>query len=60
MIGIQGDYAWANAEGRHDSAREIGVAYHSKVKSLAAFSRRSCSVSRWAWAARGLPSADYE
>ena len=36
VIGVQGDYAWTNAEGSHDSAREIGVAYHSKVRSLAA------------------------
>ena len=35
VIGIQGDYAWTDAEGSHDSAREFGVAYHSKVKSLA-------------------------
>jgi opacity protein-like surface antigen len=35
VIGVQGDYAWTNAEGSHDSAREIGVAYHSKVRSLA-------------------------
>jgi outer membrane immunogenic protein len=34
VIGIQGDYAFADAEGSHDSTREIGVAYHSKVKSL--------------------------
>ena len=27
MIGIQGDYAWTDAEGSHDSARETGVAY---------------------------------
>jgi outer membrane immunogenic protein len=40
VIGIQGDYAWTNAEGSHDSAREIGVAYHSKVKSLAALTGR--------------------
>src|SRR2546430_13408928 len=40
VIGIQGDYAWANAEGSHDSAREIGVAYHSKVKSLASVTGR--------------------
>jgi opacity protein-like surface antigen len=25
LIGVQGDYAWADAEGSHDSAREIGV-----------------------------------
>jgi opacity protein-like surface antigen len=30
----------ANAEGSHDSAREIGVAYHSKVKSLASVTGR--------------------
>jgi outer membrane immunogenic protein len=35
VIGIQGDYAWTDAKGSHDSARELGVAYHSKVKSLA-------------------------
>jgi outer membrane immunogenic protein len=40
VIGIQGDYAWTNAEGSHDSAREIGVAYHSKVKSLASVTGR--------------------
>src|SRR6516162_4082636 len=37
VIGIQGD---SNAEGSHDSAREIGVAYHSKVKSLASVTGR--------------------
>ena len=40
LIGVQGDYAWADAEGSHDSAREIGVAYHSKVKSLASVTGR--------------------
>ena len=40
VFGIQGDYAWANAEGSHDSAREIGVAYHSKTKSLASVTGR--------------------
>jgi opacity protein-like surface antigen len=30
VIGVQGDYAVADAEGSHDSAREIGVAYHSR------------------------------
>jgi outer membrane immunogenic protein len=40
VIGIQGDYAWTNAEGSHDSAREIGVAYHSRVKSLASVTGR--------------------
>ena len=40
VLGIQGDYAWTDAEGRHDSAREIGVAYHSKVRSLATVTGR--------------------
>ena len=35
VIGIHGDYAAADAEGSHDSAREFGVAYHSKARSLA-------------------------
>src|SRR5262249_34384725 len=37
---VQGDYAWTNAEGSHDSAREIGVAYHSRVRSLASVTGR--------------------
>lgn len=40
VIGIQGDYAWANAESSHDSTRETGVAYHSTVKSLATVTGR--------------------
>ncbi len=40
VIGLQGDYAWTNAEGSHDSAREFGVAYHSKVSSLASVTGR--------------------
>ena len=40
VIGIQGDYAATDAEGRHDSARELGVAYHSKIKSLASVTGR--------------------
>src|SRR5215208_3032486 len=40
VIGIQGDYAWTDAEGSHDSAREFGVAYHSKVNSLASVTGR--------------------
>src|SRR5262245_25975260 len=40
VLGVQGDYAWADAEGSHDSTREIGVAYHSKVKSLASITGR--------------------
>jgi outer membrane immunogenic protein len=40
VVGIQGDYAWTNAKGSHDSAREVGVAYHSRVKSLASATGR--------------------
>jgi outer membrane immunogenic protein len=40
VIGIQGDYAWTGAEGSHDSALEVGVAYHSKVRSLASATGR--------------------
>jgi outer membrane immunogenic protein len=40
VIGLQGDYAWTDAEGSHASAREIGVAYHSKVRSLASVTGR--------------------
>jgi outer membrane immunogenic protein len=40
VTGIQGDYAGTNAEGSHDSALEFGVAYHSKVKSLASVTGR--------------------
>ena len=40
LVGVQGDYAVADAEGSHDSAREVGVAYHSNVKSLASVTGR--------------------
>jgi outer membrane immunogenic protein len=40
VIGFQGDYAWTDAKGSHDSAREFGVAYHSRVKSLASVTGR--------------------
>ena len=40
VLGIQGDYAWADAEGSHDSALEFGVAYHSKIRSLASVTGR--------------------
>ena len=40
VVGIQGDYAWTDAEGSHNSAREFGVAYHSQVKSLATVTGR--------------------
>ena len=40
VIGLQGDYSLTDAEGSHDSAREFGVAYHSKVKSLASVTGR--------------------
>ena len=39
-IGIQGDYAWPDVEGHHDSAHQFGVAYHSHVKSLATVTGR--------------------
>jgi outer membrane immunogenic protein len=40
VVGIQGDYSFADVAGRHDSAREFGVAYHSNVKSLASVTGR--------------------
>ncbi len=40
VIGVEGAYGWTDAEGSHDSAREVGVAYHSKVKSLATVTGR--------------------
>lgn len=40
VIGILGDYAWADAEGSHNSAREFGVDYGSKANSLASVSGR--------------------
>jgi outer membrane immunogenic protein len=40
VIGLAGDYAWTSAEGSHDSALETGVAYHSKVRSLASVTGR--------------------
>jgi len=41
VIGLEGDYAWSDAVGSHDSTRETGVAYHSKVKSLASVTGRA-------------------
>lgn len=40
VLGLQGDYAFADAEGRHDSAHEFGVAYHSHTKSLSTVTGR--------------------
>jgi outer membrane immunogenic protein len=40
VIGLQGDAAWSNSAGSHDSTLETGVAYHSRVKSLASVSGR--------------------
>ena len=40
VVGIQGDNDWTNAVGRHDSAREFGVAYHSNTRSLASITGR--------------------
>src|SRR4051794_38233652 len=43
VIGIQGDYAWTDAPGGHDSTREIGVAYHSKGE-VAGVGHRPCRL----------------
>jgi outer membrane immunogenic protein len=40
VFGIQGDYAWADGPGSHDSTREFGVVYASKVKSLSSVTGR--------------------
>ncbi len=40
VIGIQGDHAWTDAVGSHNSAREFGVAYHSKDRSLSSITGR--------------------
>jgi outer membrane immunogenic protein len=40
VIGIQGDHGWSNAGGSHNSTREIGVSYHSKVESLTSVTGR--------------------
>jgi outer membrane immunogenic protein len=40
VVGAAGDYAWTDAVGEHDSTREIGVTYHSKIKSLASITGR--------------------
>ena len=40
VVGARGDYAWANARGSHDSAREFGVAYQSSVTGLASATLR--------------------
>jgi outer membrane immunogenic protein len=40
VLGIEGDYSWANGPGSHDSTREIGVVYKSQVKSLSSVTGR--------------------
>jgi outer membrane immunogenic protein len=40
VTGVQGDYAWTDADGSHASTREIGVDYHSRVQSLASVTGR--------------------
>jgi outer membrane immunogenic protein len=40
VIGVQGDYAWTDAEGSHPSAKETGVFYHSKADSVATITGR--------------------
>lgn len=41
VAGVQGDLAFADAEGSHASAREFGVSYHSKVRSLVSLTGRA-------------------
>jgi outer membrane immunogenic protein len=40
VIGVAGDYGWADASGSHPSAREFGVTYHSRIESLASVTGR--------------------
>jgi outer membrane immunogenic protein len=40
VIGIKGDFSWADATGFHNSAREVGVSYQSEVKSLGSVTGR--------------------
>jgi outer membrane immunogenic protein len=40
VAGIQGEHSWANAGGSHNSTRETGVSYHSKVESLTSVTGR--------------------
>ena len=40
LVGLAGDYAWTDTPGSHDSTLEIGVAYHSRVRSLASVTGR--------------------
>ena len=40
VIGVQGDYSWTDAKGRHPSAHETGVTYGSEVESVASVNAR--------------------
>lgn len=40
VIGVQGDYAWTDADGSHPSTKETGVFYHSKADSVATVTGR--------------------
>jgi outer membrane immunogenic protein len=40
VVGLAGDYAWADAAGIHDSAKEEGVHYSSTINSLASLTGR--------------------
>lgn len=40
VFGIQGNYSWTGAKNSHPSAQEVGVTYHSEVKSLASVTGR--------------------
>jgi outer membrane immunogenic protein len=40
LVGVMGDYDWANADGSHASARETGVTYGNRTTSLASVTGR--------------------
>lgn len=40
VLGVQGDYAWSDADGSHPSTRETGVVYGSDVTALASMTGR--------------------
>lgn len=40
VFGIQGNYSWTGAKSSHPSAQELGVTYHSEIKSVASITGR--------------------
>jgi len=40
VLGLQGDYGWADAKGSHASTKEFGVSYHSQVEAVASVTGR--------------------